>query len=182
MRIRLVVAAGAALTVALPLAASAETPPFLVTGGGQVIADSNDPASVMGPGDTIAFVARQTGDADEDTGVAPAQGSLQVVKTSEARGGQRPSIILNGQVTCIEPTSENTATFGGQRRAGDDTIQFFVVDVVDTGDENRGTDMIEFRESENPANPCDDDEDGTLLNGTTLARGNVKVDTANSGR
>jgi hypothetical protein len=178
MRIRLVVAAGAAAALALPLAANAETAPLLITGGGQVIADTSEPTT--GAGDTIAFVARQTG--TEDT-ANNADGSLQVVNTSEARANQRPSIIFNGEVTCIRGPEDgqdgSVARFGGVRRAGDGPA-FFVVDVVDTGDENRGTDMIEFRETESP-DPCEDDEDGTRLNGTTLARGNLKIDTANSG-
>lgn len=183
MRIRLVVAAAAAVALALPLAANAGSPPapYLVTGGGQVVLDGSS-SDQMGPGDTIAFIAGQTGEVDEGTGIATAKGSLQVVKTSTAGANQRPTIIFNGEVTCIEPMGPNMARFGGERRAGDNSIQFFVVDVTDTGDENRGTDMIEFRESTNEEDPCDTDTDeGTLLNGTTLARGNAKVDTANNG-
>lgn len=173
MRFRLLVAAGAAATLAVPFVAHAETPPFLITGGGQVIASTGD----AGPGDTIAFVARQTDDVDEESGVAPAQGSLQFVQTSEAREGQRPPIIFNGQVTCIEPMGENMARFGGERRAGDGTIQFFTVDVTDSGDENRGTDTVEFQTTDQEC------EDGTQLNEeTTLARGNLKIDTAGSER
>lgn len=180
MRVRLVIAAGAAAVVAFSAAASAETAPLLITGGGQVLVDS-DPASEPGPGDTIAFVAEQTG---ADDTANNARGSLQIVNTSEARAGQRPTIIFNGEVTCIRAPEEgddgSVARCGGIRRTGQGPA-FFVVDVVDTGDENRGTDMIELRETEEP-DPCEDTEEGTLLKGTTLARGNLKIDTASSGR
>jgi hypothetical protein len=165
---------------------------LLITGGGQVVADTAADDQI-GPGDTIAFVASEERGAmpDADSGVVPADGSVQVVKTSEAGGGSRPSIIFNGEVTCILDEEEamdepDMARFGGFERAdsdGDGTPREpFVVDVVDTGDENRGTDMIEFRISDNPTSPCEDTESGTVLNGTTLARGNLKVDTASSGR
>lgn len=94
-------------------------------------------------------------------------------------------MIFNGEVTCIRGPEEgddgSIARFGGIRRTGQGPVTF-VVDVVDTGDENRGTDMIQFRESDNAADPCEDSEEGTVLNGTTLARGNLKIDTASSGR
>jgi hypothetical protein len=143
--------------------------PYLVTGGGQVLT-SSDPSSEQGPGDTIAFVAGL----DESNTVF---GSLQVVNTSEADERQRPEIIFNGRVECVEPMGENMARFGGTGRAPDGSMQPFTVDVQDSGDENRGTDMIEFRFTDRP---CEDGS-GTVLNGTTLARGNLKVDTANSG-
>lgn len=181
MRVRLVIGAGAAAVVAFSAAASAQAAPLLITGGGQVLADSN-PASEPGPGDTIAFVAEQTG---ADDTANNARGSLEVVNTSEARAGQRPTVIFNGEVTCIRsPQDEDDASvarFGGVIRTGQGPTPF-VVDVVDTGDENRGTDMIEFRQSDNQADPCEDSEEGTVLNGTTLARGNLKIDTASSGR
>ena len=177
MKLRLFLVSLFILALAVPGFASAQAP-YLVTGGGQVVADSSDASSLQGPGDTIAFVARQRS-AESDA----ADGSLQVVNTSEAREGQRPSIIYNGQVTCLRAEGENEAIFGGQRRAGEGP-EYFFVRVVDTGDDERGTDLIEFRET-NPdegENPCDDDGSGTLLKGTTLARGNAKVDTARSGR
>jgi hypothetical protein len=172
MRFRLLVAAGAAATLAVPMTANAGSPPppYLVTGGGQVLA-SSDPSSQMGPGDTIAFIAGL-----DDSNAA--FGSLQVVDTSEARAGTRPPTIFNGKVQCVEPMGENMARFGGTGRAPNGTTTFFTVDVTDTGDENRGTDEVLFRTSSD--RPCDDEE-GTQLNGTMLARGNVKVDTANSG-
>lgn len=167
MRLRLLVAGGAAVALAVPFAASAqESAPYLVTGGGQVIASASD----AGPGDTIAFVAALRDEA--------ASGSLQVVSTSEAGGGERPSTIYHGRVTCVEPGGGNTARFGGQGQNADGTTSFFTVDVTDTGDGERGTDTVLFRTSSDTA--CDDEE-GTQLKDTTLARGNVKVDTAGSG-
>ncbi len=71
---------------------------------------------------------------------------------------------------------ENMARFGGVGRAPDGSTQPFTADVQDTGDEDRGTDMIDFRFTDE----CEGGS-GTVLNGTTLARGNLKVDTANSG-
>ncbi len=145
--------------------------PYLVTGGGQVLVDG-DPSDRQGPGDTIAFVAGL----DESGAVF---GSLQVVDTSEARvAGQRPEIIFNGRVTCVVPGAdpEHMARFGGERRAPDGSRETFTVEVTDTADGDRGTDMIEFRRG---GAPCAD-RDGTELNGTTLARGNLQIDTANS--
>jgi hypothetical protein len=168
MRLRLLVAAGAAAALAVPFVAHAETPPYLVTGGGQVVVDGSS-SDQVGPGDTIAFVA---GLSEDDA----AFGSLQVVDTSEAGDGARPEIIFNGRVECVEPGGENTARFGGTGRAPNGEMRNFTVDVTDTGDEARGTDMIEFRFS---GQPCEEDM-GTILTGTTLARGNVKVDTANN--
>jgi len=168
MRLRLLAAAGAA-ALAVPFAAHADGAPYLVTGGGQVVASTAE----AGPGDTVAFVARQTGEEDNE-GRATAEGSLQFVKTSQARAGQRPQVTFNGQVTCIEPGGENTARFGGVRRAGDG-LAFFTVDVTDSGEQ--GTDTVVVQASEEPC------EDGDPLNEeTTLARGNVTVDTASSGR
>lgn len=170
MRLRLLLATGAAAALAVPFAAHAETPPYLVTGGGQVIASTGD----AGPGDTIAFIARASGEPVQGE-EQPAQGSLQFVKTSQAREGQRPPVIFNGRVTCIVPMGENMARFGGERRAGDGSIEFFTVDVTDSGDENRGTDMVSFQTTDEPC------QDGDPVNEeTTLARGNAKVDTANS--
>jgi hypothetical protein len=175
MHLRLLVASGAAVALAFPFAASAQEeppPPYLVTGGGQVVAEADSTSSdEMGPGDTIAFIAGL----DENEA---AFGSLQVVNTSEAdESRSRPEIIFNGRVECVEPMGENMARFGGEGRAPDGTTSFFTVDVTDTGDQDRGTDQVLFRTSSD--RPCDDEE-GTELNGTMLARGNVKVDTANS--
>jgi hypothetical protein len=153
--------------VLVPAATAVAQAPYLVTGGGQVVASSGQ----TGPGDTIAFTAGL------DRNDAPF-GSLQVVKTSEAQEGQRPSVIYNARVTCVEPGGDSTARFGGTGRAPNGESRNFTVDVMDTGDEDRGTDTIKFQFTDDP---CSDFEE-TLLNGTTLARGNLKVDTASSGR
>ncbi len=187
MRTRLLITGGLLLALLVPVTAgAAERAPLLITGGGQVVVSTD---MQMGPGDTIAFgaVGRGTPDAD---GVLPATGSTQVVTTSDSDEGSQPTIIFNGEVTCIvdndDPmTPAREGRFGGVERRdsdGDGVREPFVVDVVDTGDENRGTDEIEFRFTDNPENPCDDNEMGTILEGTTLARGNLKVDTAGSGR
>lgn len=144
--------------------------PYLVTGGGQVLT-SSDPSSEQGPGDTIAFVAGL----DESNTVF---GSLQVVNTSEADERQRPEIIFNGQVTCVVRGEENEARFGGVGRAPDGSRQAFTVDVTDGGEMTDGTqtDEVVFQFSDEPC------QDGAqALENTTLARGEVKVDTANSG-
>lgn len=172
MRIRSAAAMVAAFVMVPAAVAFAGSPPapYLVTGGGQVLA-SSDPSSEQGPGDTIAFVA-----GEGDRGVF---GSLQVVNTSEARDGQRPSLIFNGRVTCVEPGGDNTARFGGVGRAPDGSSQPFTVDVTDGGQptDGMGTDEVVFQFSDEPC------EDGAQsLENTTLARGNVKVDTANSGQ
>jgi hypothetical protein len=177
MRLRLLVATGVAAALAVPMAANAGSPPapYLVTGGGQVLA-SSDPSSQMGPGDTIAFIAEASQEPETGT-QQPASGSLEVVDTSSSRAGQRPTIIFNGQVECVVPGGENTARFGGVGRAPDGSMQPFTVDVTDEErTDGTNTDMVVFQFSDEPC------EDGAqALENTTLARGEAKVDTANSG-
>ncbi len=70
------------------------------------------------------------------------------------------------------------ARFGGVGRAPDGSSQPFTVDVTDGGEptDGMGTDEVVFQFSDGPC------QDGAkALENTTLARGNVKVDTANSG-
>jgi hypothetical protein len=160
----------AVLSLAVPAAAGASAP-VLVTGGGQVLASFD--ASAAGPGDTVAFV----GNASRQTG------TVQVVQTSQAGGGERPPIIYNGQVTCVN-VEEDRAILGGVQRAGQGGPAFFELEVrLDTEDDdgNRGATII-FRNADN-GEDCDGEDEESLLDPNRfLARGNAKIDTARSGR
>lgn len=174
---RFVAAVVGSAALAVPAVAIAQEEGFLkVTGGGQVIADSRG----GGPGDTIAFNAQQT----EEQGMmesAQAKGQLQVVNRASGAGGQ--GVKFHGTVTCIRTfTNDDGETFirfGGFGRTGDRPNVPFVVDTQDNGEGAMATgdneDMIAFRESDDPADPCSDDADGTRLDGTRLARGNVQA-------
>lgn len=173
MRVRNLVLMIATLALAIPAAASAQQhrAPVLVTGGGQVLA-SFDP-DTAGPGDTVAFVGNETRQT----------GSVEVVQTSHAGDGDQPTIIYNGQVTCVVVDGEDRAVLGGVQRAGQAGPAFFELEIVldtEEEDENRGATII-FREAEN-GDDCDGEDQESLLDPNRfLARGTAKIDTARSG-
>jgi hypothetical protein len=73
-------------------------------------------------------------------------------------------------VTCLRVEGDRAVIGGEITRGGDE--EFFQLDVMDTGQENRGTDLVVFQEVANEP-VCDQqrefDED------PVLARGNVKI-------
>lgn len=129
-----------------------------VTGGGQVIADTDEP--IQGAGDTLGFVARSTADGSDGN---DAEGQFTRVETSMA--GQQGPTKFFGKVTCLEVNGDS-AQFGGVERDGE---QAFTVDVKDNGQgEDADNDLIRFRETDEP---CDDKEDPQQA----LARGNLTI-------
>jgi hypothetical protein len=166
LRLRKLLLLLCALVLAAPAAAVANGAPVLVTGGGQILADGSDPLS--GPGDTVAFI----GDENRQSG------TVQVLSTSEARDGERPSVIYNGQVTCVQ-VDGSRAILTGVQRAGTEGPELFYLEVNlapgDEGDERNA--LIRFGAAEDD---CDEDET-SILEGR-LARGTAKIDTARSGR
>lgn len=158
-----IVVSGAVLALAIGGAgvASAEKPTGLkVTGGGQIIADSQG----GGAGDTVGFVAQQTAEG--------ARGQFQFVPRGESTNDSAPEEKFHGVVTCLESTGPNSARFGGTVRDG---AQAFTVDVTDNGQPNDGEDdMILVRLTGAPCadNPEGDGDEEELLR---LGRGNVKI-------
>ncbi|HVM21487.1 MAG TPA: hypothetical protein VM307_16130 [Egibacteraceae bacterium] len=175
MRIRKLLVAVFVLALAVPAFASAQGQQYWTTGGGQVIASSE----AQGPGDTIAFVARLAGEVigqtEGEEDIYAARGQLQVVNRSEGRG--RDQDLFHGNVTCIVPRDDSTTRFGGTGRdPRTGAAMDFVVDLEDHQDQ--GQDTIAFRRyepSEDPADPCERDDDVTELRDLRLARGNAKI-------
>ncbi len=160
MRIRNFLIAALVLVLAVPALASAQgRDADKVTGGGQIIANSD----ARGPGDTVGFVATSDG--------GRISGEFQIVRTSTAGGSQ--VTMFHGRVTCLE-VSNNQATFGGVRRDGAaESGTFFTVEVTDNGPENgtgmQGNDTIVVQEDTDA--PCDNQGADQLR----LARGNLTV-------
>jgi hypothetical protein len=139
------------------LSQAAQPTGYKVTGGGQSFPSAAD---VSGAGDTIGFNAQQEGEGPD------ARGQVQYV---DRENGKQVANI-HGTVTCLTVTGEQ-ATIGGIITRGGET-GFFQLDVIDSGQENRGTDMIVFQEvDEEPE--CDAPED--LEDSPVLARGNIKI-------
>lgn len=127
-----------------------------VTGGGQVVADTEQPA--QGAGDTLGFVARSTSNSGD-----AAEGQFTRVETSMT--GQEGPTMFFGDVTCLTVDGDS-AQFGGVER---DSGQAFTVDVKDNGQgDDADADLIRFRETDEP---CDDEEEPEQ----TLARGNLTI-------
>ncbi len=148
-----------------------------VTGGGQVLLYSTD----TGPGDTIAFTAQQTGAANQQSGIAPAKGELQVINRTTTQQEK-----FHGDVTCIRdvPATQNSphfVRFGGVQEVKGkqaNPLVYFTVDADDNGEGINASDedMIEFRKraGDPQKSPCDNNEEDTDLRSTALFRGNVQ--------
>ena len=172
VRPRTIVLLATAGLLLLPLTANAQgnggQPTYQVSGGGQIIADTN---GFTGPGTTIAFVAQGQG----PSGDLSPRGQLQIV---ERNGAGPPTRKIHGLVDCIipdfvfdpgGPDEVEGVRFGGEIRDGDGDGRF-LVDVVDNGQPSEGTDMIAFTTTDEE--DCDNgDEPPEGL----LGRGNVKI-------
>ena len=171
MRVRLLMVVVALAVVAAPIAANAQSG-FKVTGGGQIITDSD----FQGAGDTIAFTAQ---DLDGDTTTPAAKGQVQFVPRGQT--DTAGDAKFHGEVTCLitatGPDDEAVARFGGFLRHGNQlAAQAFTIDAVDNGEgANSAGDTILVRLTDEPCadNPENDDEDEAPL--VSLARGNVQV-------
>jgi hypothetical protein len=134
---------------------------YKVNGGGQAFPTADD---VSGAGDTLGFTAQQTAGEDD----AAARGQVQYVD----REGGRQVANVHGTVTCLVVDGQQATIGGVLTRGGSEDGGFFQLDVMDSGQENRGTDVVMFREvDEEPA--CD--EPGDLEEAPVLARGNVTI-------
>jgi len=128
-----------------------------------VILDTENPGARTS---TLAFTAQGTVDG--------AMGQVQLIDRQAGTG--RNSVRFHGVVTCVEtgpgPNGENFGIASGHKR-GDDSIPF-VLRVIDNGQPNEGTDMIQFDRGEDAMDTCGDDKDNADLSGQ-VAHGNAKV-------
>lgn len=136
---------------------------FMVTGGGQITVGTE------GPGDTIAFTAR---DIDGDAGDL-AKGQVQYVDREDGEVVE----VYHGAVSCLVAV-EGAGTDGAAYLAGQWSNQGsgdFEIYVEDNGEPNQGADQI-FIDQEDAFNCSDDNDDDEP---TALGRGNVQVHQAN---
>lgn len=142
-----------ALGIAGMSAGSAAPAQYKVTGGGQIIVDTEaDPAK--GPGETIAFNAHSTGADDA------ARGQLQY--------NSHTGVKFHGQVECLV-VDGNRATLAGTVTRGDNNgADTFQVDVLDNGQGASDDDLILLTSPDDvdcgPENPTEQ-----------LGRGNVTI-------
>ena len=136
-----------------------------ITGGGQVVLDTENPGARTS---TLAFTAQGTDDA------GGAKGQVQLIDRQAGTG--KSSVRFHGVVTCVEtgpgPDDENFGIASGHKR-GDDSVPF-VLRVIDNGQPNEGTDLIQFDRGDDANDTCGDDNDDAELSGQ-VAHGNAKV-------
>jgi hypothetical protein len=149
VKTRVIIVAGLACAVALPVAgAQAGSGRDRATGGGQTA------VGLQGAGNTIAFTAKNTGSGDVATG--------QVQYIQRVDGQDK----LHGTVSCLR-VSGNTAKIAGVGGDG----RAFQLYVVDNGQGAAAdNDMIMFQFADQPS--CDFDPGN---NTPELARGNAQV-------
>jgi hypothetical protein len=148
VKTRIIIVAGAALAVAIPVAAQAGSARDRATGGGQTA------VGLQGAGNTIAFTAQNSGSGDAATG--------QVQYIQRVDGQDK----LHGTVSCLR-VSGNTAKIAGVGRDG----RAFQLYVVDNGQGSAAdNDMIMFQLADQAS--CDFDPGDNV---PELARGNAQV-------
>lgn len=155
--------AGLALTAAVGGTASAGSAVDRATGGGQILVDS----SGHGPGDTITFQARNTGDGDTATG------SVNVIdRVQGATTGRGQGYHFKGTVICMQ-VSGKVAKLAGTGTKADGSSTAFTLLVEDNGEGAAAdSDMIALNYVSSPdCDRQDGDDDGN----TDLARGNAQV-------
>lgn len=159
-----VVVCAAALALGVTGAGYAQASEYYkVTGGGQTFPFE---AEVSGPGDTIAFNAQQTAEPSDDA--APAEGQVQYL---DREGPGKPVANIHGTVDCLRVEGDRAIIEGTITRGGDE--DFFRIDLMDTGRENRGTDWVFFQEIDSEPE-CEEVED-QFDDQPVLARGNVTI-------
>lgn len=166
-----IVVSGAVLALAIGGVQVATAAPAgeKVTGGGQILADSQ----TTGAGSTIAFTAQES--------ATDVKGQVQyIIRTGGTGKGQN---VRHGVVDCvnvISPGDGGSAKIGGY--FDNDPTQTFVIDVVDNGEGAKATglDMIAIREGA-ASDGNDSDSDGSCNDSDdfaadfALGRGNVQV-------
>ena len=184
MKFKALLIAGAIVAIAVPTAGAAKggngttgggTTLDSVTGGGQTFFDGRDPS---GAGDTIAFQARRTKDAQ---GTEESRGQIQVNR----RGTN--AVKFHGNITCLNVSGEPKSGSGyaymsGTSRSGE-PFELFVQD-GGKGPQERNDLIMLFVGSET-ANNDSDNEDANEVCGfedfdpgtdaISMARGNVQV-------
>src|SRR5688572_20196050 len=115
MKLKALVIAGAIAAIAVPTAGAAKggTTRDSVTGGGQAFLDSRD---ANGAGDTVAFQAHRSKNADEDN-PRLATGQIQVNRRGTG------VVKFHGAITCMAvngeaKSSSGTAYMSGEARDG----------------------------------------------------------------
>jgi hypothetical protein len=148
VKTRVITVAGAALAVAIPVAAQAGSARDRATGGGQTA------VGLQGAGNTIAFTAQNSGSSDAATG------QVQYIQRIDSQDK------LHGTVSCLR-VSGNTAKIAGVGRDG----RAFQLYVVDNGQGSAANnDMIMFQLADQAS--CDFDPCNEV---PELARGNAQV-------
>jgi hypothetical protein len=148
VKTRIIIVAGAALAVALPVAAQGGSARDRATGGGQTA------VGLQGAGNTIAFTAQNSGSGDAATG--------QVQYIQRVDGQDK----LHGTVSCLRVTG-NMAKIAGVGRDGR-AFQLYVADNGEGAAANN--DMIMFQFADQAT--CDFDQGDNV---PELARGNAQV-------
>ena len=151
-----IVISGAVLALAVGGAGVSQAEPamYKVTGGGQIIVDTDEMPAAGGPGETIAFNARSVGATEA------ANGQLQY--------NSHDGVKFHGVVSCLVVEGPR-ATFAGVITKGDGEGEPFQVDVLDNGEGAGSDDAILLTTPD--ADDCSEPEDPTMQ----LGRGNVQV-------
>ena len=153
MKLKIMLAAVAAVALAIPLVATAGSGTDRATGGGQVLIGTRG-----GAGDTIAFTAQ-----DRATNL----GQIQYIDRT-AIGQTR----YHGTVLCVDIMGNTALIAGTWRNQGDGNFNLYVED-NEQGANALESDMIFIEETaDNPTCDFDEPDEQDQL---ALARGNVQV-------
>jgi hypothetical protein len=178
MKLKTLLIAGVITAIAVPVAGAAKggTTRDSVTGGGQAFLDSRD---ANGAGDTVAFQAQRSRNADDDN-PRLATGQIQVNRRGTG------VVKFHGTITCMAvngdaDSSSGSAYMSGEARDGT-PFELYVTD-GGRGTDERGADMIMLFYGTETANNDDDDASDDVCgfgefdpeDAVNLARGNVQV-------
>ena len=154
--------AGLAVAAAIGGTANAGSSVDRATGGGQVVINTSG-----GPGDTITFQARNTGD-----GTDAATGSVNMIDSNpDSTTAKGQGFHFQGTVECLM-VSGTTAKLAGTGTGPDGNPTAFTLLVQDNGEGLGDNDMIAFNYVDSPdCSRQNGDDNGN----TELARGNAQV-------
>ena len=177
MKLRIVIALSAVVSLALAAVAFAAPSPYKVTGGGQILA-SADSSGVKGPGDTISFQANIAAQGLNNT-PETVSGAVNVIdRNPSATTKKGQGTHYKGTVNCAFLASDSTLgggyveLYGNARNTKTDASVPFQLRIQDNGQGADNTDAIEF--TTNPDETCGENQEQeppTLF----LARGNAKI-------